>query len=290
MTMLTPATQAEPIPAPGTAAPRAPVAESGLDFTTHTDLTMATVYGPVPSRRYGTTLGLNLSPAGEKYCPLRCTYCQLGPEKRRAPPVFPELATLAAELAETLQRVAAGSHRLHALVLSGNGEATLHPQFAQAIDVILRGRDAWAPGVPTVLLTCATELRHPEVRAAVARLDEVAIKLDAGTQSTYDRLEMPWQPTPVRSIAESAGLLPNAILQTMLVTGSVDNTTPAEVDAWLDLVRVARPRRVDLYTLDRPPVEKKLRKASPEVMAAIAARVVAEAGVPCRVFAHGLDD
>lgn len=261
----------------------------GMNVRGHTDLAMTTVYGPVASRRYGTTLGLNLSPSGGKVCPLRCRYCQLGPEKRGAPPVFPTMATLISEIDSALERLAKGPEHLDALVLSGNGEAALHPEFAQAIDVIVRSRDAWAPGVPIVLLTCGTELRHPGIRSVVARLDEVAVKLDAGTQVTYDRLNMPWQATPVHSIAEAAGLLPNAIVQTMLVTGSVDNTQPEEVDAWLDLVRIARPRRVDLYTLDRPPVDNSLRRASSTVMTQVAARVEAESGVPCRVFALGFE-
>lgn len=265
-----------------------PVDPGSPDPRAHTELAMATVYGPAPSRRYGVTLGLNLLPPDHKRCSLRCTYCQLGAEGRHDAPL-PAIARFDAELRTRLAQIRQAGAHLDALVLSGNGETTLHPELDAAVDVLLRLRDELAPGVRTVLLTAGTELHRPEVRAAVARLDEVAVKLDAGTTRTYARLNMPWQPTEPRTIAEATALLPNAVVQTLLVQGSVDNATDAEIDAWLDLVALARPRRVDLYTLARPPLERKLRPVPAATLERVAARVRA-LGVPCRTFPEGLTD
>lgn len=265
-----------------------PVDPSAPDPRAHIDLALATVYGPAPSRRYGVSLGLNLLPAEHKRCSLRCTYCQLGAEGRHDAPL-PTIARFDAELRVRLQQIRDAGGHLDALVLSGNGETTLHPDLAAAVDVLLRLRDELAPGVRTVLLTAGTELHRPEVRAAVARLDEVAVKLDAGTTKMYARLNMPWQPTEPGTLAEAAALLPNAVVQTLLVQGSVDNTAPAEIDAWLALVERARPRRVDLYTLARPPLERRLRPVSAATLERVAARVRA-LGLPCRTFAEGLTD
>ncbi|MSP93426.1 MAG: hypothetical protein EXR79_16805 [Myxococcales bacterium] len=264
------------------------------DRATHTDLTADCVYGPVPSRRYGTTLGLNLLPVDEKHCTLRCTYCQLGGENPRKSKTFPPIAQYARELGAALQALAATGtlrgHAIDALVFSGNGDATMHPDLTAAVDVTLALRERWAPGVPIVLLTGGTELVRADVRQAVARLDEVAVKVDAGSQQVFERLDMPWRPIALADIVAAASELPNAVVQTLLVQGSVDNTTPAEIDLWLGHLRTARPLRADVHTLDRPPIEKKLRKVPAVVLEAVAARARAEAGVACRTFAGGLDD
>lgn len=258
-----------------------------LDPKVHSELSPRTVYGPVPSRRYGVTLGLNLSPQGEKRCGLRCTYCQIGPERGpNRPVVYADLDRLRAEVTQA-QREA--QLPINAWVLSGNGEATLHPQFPQAVALLRELRDQLAPQMPIVLLTSGTELGDPEILHACQLLDEVAVKLDAGTQAMYQRLDMPWEPLAVDAVPRWASQLPQAIAQTMLVQGSVDNTVDAEIAAYLDLLDLMGPKRVDLYTLARPPVEKALRPASPEALQRVADQVAAR-GFAVRVFGEGLDD
>lgn len=244
------------------------------------------VYGPAVSRRYGVTLGLNLLPLGAKVCPFRCAYCQLGVQRRTQHGPFPPLADLEADLATALQR--GDLPHLDHLVFSGNGESTLHPEFERAVDGVLRLRDRHRPGLPVVLLTCGTELDRPAVARAAARLDEVAVKLDVGTQRLLATLVVPWQPLDLQAIALATARLPNAVVQTMLVTGRVDNTHDAAVCAWLDLVRQARPRRVDLYTLDRPAPDPRLRPAPIGRMAAIARSAEAFLQVPCRALGPGV--
>jgi len=248
----------------------------------HTQLAATTVYGPALSRRYGTSLGLNVSPFTSKRCPFRCAYCQLGAEKRGADAGFPSLTSLEAELARALDRPTGIDH----LVFSGNGEATLHPEFHQAVDIVLRVRDDCQPGLPVVLLTCGTELSRPVVYAAAARLAEVSVKLDAGTKRTLAQLDLPRRPLEPAQVADWIASLPNAVVQTMLVTGRIDNTEDAEIEAWLALVRRANPRRVDLYTLDRPSLDRRLTAATPARMQAIGVRVRNEIGMACRVFPH----
>lgn len=258
-----------------------------LDPRVHSDLAAQCVYGPVPSRRYGVTLGLNLSPPGEKRCSLRCTYCQIGPET--LPKRAVEFASAADLLAQVEHAAVLAELPIAAWVLSGNGEATLHPEFALIVAKLRELRGRVAAGTPLVLLTSGTELIRPEIRAACATLDEVAVKLDAGTQQLYERLNMPWDPLSCAAVADAARQLPNVVAQALLVQGSVDNTTDLEVSAWMGLVRRMSPRRVDLYTLARPPIERGLLPASAEAMSAVAQRL-RDRGVQVRVFGQGLDD
>ncbi len=247
----------------------------------HSELAPHTVYGPVPSRRYGVTLGINLLPLGDKHCTFRCTYCQLGPEKHHnTPHAFPSLATLEREVAAALVEKPA----IDALVISGNGEPTLYPQLEEALVILARLRDAHLPGRAIVVLTAGTELHRPEVRAALRHVDEVAVKLDAGTQATFAKLDMPWQPLQLDALVAAAAQLPGVAIQTILVRGRVDNTTEAEVTAWLARVQQIQPRRVDLYTLDRKPIDQALEMVPLAVARGIVARVEA-LGIACRVFA-----
>lgn len=251
------------------------------DFSAHSALALGVVYGPVPSRRYGVTLGINLLPPGQKLCTFRCTYCQLGPQRTHADHAdFPSVDTVRAELTEAL----AQPRGVDALVISGNGEPTLHPQLAEVLTAIAQTRDRLLPGRPIVLLTAGTELHRPEVRAALAALDEVAVKLDAGTQATFAQLDMPWQGLQLDELTAAMSLLPGVTVQTILTQGRVDNTTPEEVDGFVGRLRQIRPARVDLYTLDRQPVDRQLRPVSMALALEIAGRVEA-AGFACRAFA-----
>ena len=135
-----------------------------------------------------------------------------------------------------------------------------------------------------MVLTAGTELHRPDVRAALARVDEVAFKLDAGTQAVFEKLDMPWQALSLDALTEAAAQLRGVAVQTILVRGRVDNTTEAEVTAWLARIRAIGPKRVDLYTLDRKPIDHALEMVPQIVARAIAAQVEA-LGIPCRVFA-----
>ncbi len=164
------------------------------------------------------------------------------------------------------------------------GEPTLHPQLEAALALLAGLRDAHLPGRAIVVLTAGTELHRPDVRVALRHVDEVAVKLDAGTQAVFAQLDMPWQPLQLDTLTESAAQLEGVAVQTILVRGRVDNTTEAEVAAWLARIRRIQPKRVDLYTLDRKPIDRALELVPLGVAESIAAQVRA-LGVPCRVFA-----
>src|SRR3989344_7422643 len=106
---------------------------------------MDLVYGPVKSLRYGTTLGINLL-GGEKVCSYDCVYCSLGPttltmNKARKDYVFPTLEQISA----AFKTYIAKSVPMEAIVVSGNGEPTLHPEFDEAMKRILGLRQEHLP-------------------------------------------------------------------------------------------------------------------------------------------------
>ncbi|MCU0255420.1 MAG: hypothetical protein MUF60_01640, partial [Vicinamibacterales bacterium] len=146
-------------------------------------------------------------------------------------------------------------------------------------------RDEVAPATPIGVLSNSSTAHLPPIRAALARLDERGMKLDAGTQEGLRRVNA--TATPIERIVEALSTLPDVVLQAMFVCeprGRVDNATPEAVQAWLSAVARIRPREVQIYTLARGPAWADLQPVTTERLDEIAAQVRA-IGVPAHVFA-----
>jgi wyosine [tRNA(Phe)-imidazoG37] synthetase (radical SAM superfamily) len=238
-------------------------------------LTAGIIYGPGPSRRYGTTLGVNLAPSNRKACRLSCVYCQLG-HFRGLPKdsEFPEPAAVGAALE------AATGAPIDAIVLCGNGEPALHPRFPEVVDELRRARDRAFPRRPIVCLTSGSELGRPEVVEALRLLDEVAVKLDAGRCATLRRVALAEGPVCVDWLTWRIRALGDAVVQTCFFEGPLTNASDEEVDAWIVAVRATEARRVDIFTIDRPPPTERLVPVAPERLQQIAERLRAAVPIP----------
>ena len=269
----------------GELAPHAPIPASDESRQAARDrahgLADGIVYGPVPSRRYGLNYGINLLPPSRKVCNWNCVYCQLGYTTEREPsdggfPTPDELERCLSAL-----EPAPGSE---AFVVCGNGEPTLHPRFPDMVDVLVRVRDRRFPGLRLVCLSNGGEAWRPSVLAALKRLDEVGLKLDAGDERLLHRVNLPIRPASVESQIRSAKRIRHAVVQSCFFQGPVDNTTPEAVGPWLDAVARAMPIRVDLYTLSRSTPSPKLRAAPLERLHAIADALRPRIDAPVEVY------
>ena len=245
------------------------------------DLQSGLVYGPVRSRRLGTSLGVNLSPPGRKTCNFNCAYCQYGWTNFPVRGVFPPPA----DVVEAVDRALAANPDVDTITVAGNGEPTLHPGFAPIAEGLFAVRARRAPAAKLALLSNGSTLDRMDVKYSLARFDTRCMKLDAGDATTFRRVNAPGLPL-ARLIAglRSVGHL---TLQSMFVRdedGVIDNTTPRAVDAWLEAVDRVRPESVDIYTLARTPARDTLRPAPAPVLEAIGARVAA-LGIRTRVVA-----
>jgi wyosine [tRNA(Phe)-imidazoG37] synthetase (radical SAM superfamily) len=242
------------------------------------------VYGPVRSRRLGISLGVNVLPDGAKICNFTCAYCQYGwtpsPHAARGHAGWPEPAAIAGAVEAAL----ACAPRVDRITLAGNGEPTLHPRFGEIVERLRDVRAARAPRARLAVLSNATTAAEPLVAAALVRLDECHMKLDAGDAATLKAINgVAVDPeATIAALAQLGGVT----LQALFVRdpqGPADNTTPAALGAWLAAVRRVRPMGVHVYSLDRTPALKRLEAAPRPVLDAIAARVEAM-GIPARVF------
>lgn len=247
-----------------------------------------TVYGPVHSRRYGRALGLNLVPAGTKVCSFDCIYCECGfthpGSLTEEPATFPAVEALLGETARVLEELAKAGRNPDAIVLSGNGEPTLHPEFSKITRELVEVRRRHAPAAKLVLLTNGTTLAKSEIRAAVRLYQDRVIKLDAGREATFQKLCRPLVPITLDEMVRRLRSVRPYVLQAMFIHEPVDNAAPEEIAAWIERVREAEPASVQIYSLDRAPADPRCRPVSREELGAIADRLRAATGLEVNVF------
>lgn len=216
------------------------------------------LYGPVPSRRLGYSLGVDLLPF--KTCSLSCVYCQLGKTPRttvRRKKYFSEKQILN-ELKEFLKT----GIQVDFITFSGSGEPTLNSSIGNLIRKIKK-----ITGKPVAVLTNSTLLARPSVRKELEAADVVVPSLDAADQKTFEKVNRPHPSLKAREIIE--GLIKfrrqfrgELWLEILLVRGL--NDSPAHLKKLKEAVEKINPDRIHLNTVVRPPAEKRARPLSPE--------------------------
>lgn len=240
-----------------------------------------TVFGPIHSRRLGVSLGVNLMPNDGKVCTFDCLYCEAGYNAQGTGKAgISERSEVREALETKLRAMCAAGERLDVITFSGNGEPTLHPDFAGVVDDVLALRDKYYPGVKISVLSNSTRIFTPSVAEALKRVDNNILKLDSAVERTMRLLDRPMSRvfTVARLIEGLKQFGGQCIIQTMLVRGAhegmeIDNTTDAEVDALLAAYRAIGPAEVMLYSLDRPTPESNLRRVERHELERIAERV-----------------
>ena len=251
----------------------------------------STIFGPIHSRRLGVSLGVNLMPSDGKICSFDCLYCEAGYNAQGAGRQgLPSAAQVKTDLRKKLSEMREAGDPLDVITFSGNGEPTLHPQFAEVVDIVVALRDEFYPDARISVLTNSTRIFDPAVAAALERVDNNILKLDSAVEETMRVLDRPNDPafTVERVVEGLRRFAGTGIIQTMLLRGThdgreIDNTTPAEIDALIRAYKEILPREVMLYSIDRSTPEENLCKVSHEELSSIAARL-REEGIPVASF------
>lgn len=241
------------------------------------------VYGPIHSRRLGTSLGMEIMPLEHKLCTFDCVYCECGWNQPIVHPILPTRDEIKTALESKLSAMAAKGDALDVITFSGNGEPTLHPDFLPIIQDTCALRDCYYPQAKVSVLSNSTQLGRAEIREALRLCDNRILKLDAGTNTMLKRIDKPVNKqltidTIVEWLAQWKG---DFTLQTCFLRGEhdgqvIDNTTSEELEAWYAIVRQLRPKQIMIYVIDRQTPEERLEKISRERMEQIAAPLIAE--------------
>ena len=210
---------------------------------------MRYVFGPVPSRRLGFSLGVDLT--GTKRCSLDCIYCQLGPTRHETVARRPYVSIT--EIITELKRTLRGNQRIDFITLSGSGEPTLNSKIGPLIKAIRR-----TTAIPVAVLTNSTLLAQPRVAQALLAADVVAPSLDAATQAVFRKINRPHKSLKIAQIIKALVEFRRQFtgqlwLEILFVKGV--NDSAAEVSHLVRQVKRIKPDKVHLNTVVRPPAD-----------------------------------
>ena len=231
------------------------------------------VYGPIHSRRLGTSLGVNLMPTDGKLCTFNCVYCECGWNQPISHPHLPTRQQVRDALEKALQQ----SVSIDVITFSGNGEPTLHPDILYIMRDTFDLRNKYAPNARIAVLSNSTQIFRPEVREALVLVDDRILKLDSAIESTFQLIDQPVNADlrVEQIVAYLKSFHGDFILQTCFLKGEyngqqIDNTTPEELEAWYQVVRDLSPKQVMMYVIDRQTPCTTLEKISRDQMFKIA--------------------
>ena len=250
-----------------------------------------TIFGPVISRRLGVSLGINLLPNDSKLCSFNCIYCECGwnPEKRDQKVTLPKRSEVKRLLKEELLKMKSESLRPDVITFAGNGEPTMHPDFAGIIEDTIEVRNEFCPAAKIAVLSNSTMLHKPAVVEALNKVDDNILKLDSGIRETILFLDQPVGKFDlIKLIANLKQFEGNLIIQTMFIRGKFngqffDNTTESEISAWKELLREIRPKSVMIYTIARDTPTGDLQNIPVTELEQIASTVRDELGLEVQV-------
>lgn len=228
-----------------------------------------TVFGPIHSRRLGSSLGINLLPQKGKICNFDCIYCECGWNRDGLQDkTLPSAADVRNALENKLRSLRAEGVGIDSITFSGDGEPTLNPEFPQIIDDTLALRGRYYPEAAVSVLSNATRAHIPEVFKALRKVDNPIMKIDAPTADLAARINNPAPGYDPLKVADALrGFGGNFVLQTMFLKSSnFDSSSPEVLDGWMQIVRDLRPREIMVYTIARPTPQQGLEKFSEEQM------------------------
>lgn len=217
------------------------------------------IFGPVKSRRLGVSLGINLLPTKKKICNFNCIYCECGwtLDIEKAVSRLPGREEVYTALERKLAALNKKNLAPDVITFAGNGEPTLHPDFPAIIDDSISLRDKYFPKARIAVLSNATTISNPLIKAALLKVDQNILKLDSAFDSTIKIHNQPRININVEELINCLiGFNGKVIIQTLFLRGThkgkaIDNTTPVEINAWLKAIERIKPSEVMIYTISR---------------------------------------
>jgi len=220
------------------------------------------IFGPVPSRRLGRSLGIDPIPL--KTCNWNCVYCQLG-RTRPLTNTRREYSPSADILAEV--EIALASHQpgeIDWITFVGSGEPTLHTDLGRMI------RQAKTlTNLPVAVITNGSLCYIPKVRAELAEADAVLPSLDAGNARLYRKINRPWPKLTFERLVEGLvtfrqEYIGKLWIEVMLLRGV--NDTDEALKEIASAISEIRPDQVHLLLPVRPPAESWVQPADETVL------------------------
>ena len=206
------------------------------------------IFGPIQSRRFGLSLGIDLSPE-HKSCNFDCLYCELKPAKVTDAITNPPLVTsVISEVKEALQEY----QNIDVITITANGEPTLYPY----LDVLVDEFNNIKKDKKLLILSNASTISDLKIQEILKKIDIVKLSLDCATAKCFKKIDRPIKNVSIENIINSLVTFRNKfhntlILEILVVLGVNDKTE--EFNALKKVLDKINPDRIDLGTIDRPP-------------------------------------
>lgn len=206
------------------------------------------IFGPVPSRRFGISLGVDLSPS-TKQCNFDCLYCELEKAKTvDTMTVYPTVFEVITAIKDALIK----HPKIDVITITANGEPTLYPNLPQLIDEITKIKGT----TKTMILSNGSTIYDKKIFDALLKLDTVKLSLDCVSQKCFKKLDRIHEGIDIEKMIESMiefrKETKNRLVLEILFVKTL-NDSDEEIDLLFKTVQKINPHRVDIGTIDRPP-------------------------------------
>jgi len=206
------------------------------------------IFGPVQSRRFGLSLGIDLSP-NKKQCNFDCLYCELSPAKTMDS--YEDVANpedIVLQLKEALEK----HKNIDVITITANGEPTLYPHLKELIELI----NGFKENTQTLILSNGSTIANLEVQESLMLLDQVKLSLDCISEKCFKRLDRVDKSINLTALKESMKQFSKRYKGTLLIEVLfVENINDKdeEIELLNETLKQINPTRVDIGTIDRPP-------------------------------------
>ena len=206
------------------------------------------IFGPINSRRFGMSLGIDLSPK-QKSCNFDCVYCEL---KGTKPVEEIENPPSVNEIISALKEALKAHQNIDVITLTANGEPTLYPCLKELIVKVneIKGK------AKTLILSNGSGARDQKICEALQGLDIVKFSLDSAVQSTFKKIDRNKSGIEINELIKAMAKFRKEfkgelVLEILVVSGF--NDKEEEFIALNEAINEIAPHRVDVGTIDRPP-------------------------------------
>lgn len=215
------------------------------------------VFGPVISRRLGRSLGINILPIESKLCNYNCIYCECGFSKIYDFKSVPDINLISSAIENRFRELSVNKNTVDAITFAGNGEPTIHPEFAQIVDETIRLRDKYLSGTDIIVLTNATRLENIDVTKALNKIEKAILKIDTLIQDDFELINCPQENIIINQLPKKIKThINNIYIQTMFFKANFqgknfDNTSQVSLSLYYQALSYLSPLQVMIYSIAR---------------------------------------
>lgn len=209
------------------------------------------VFGPIPSRRFGMSLGLDLSP-NSKQCNFDCLYCELSYAKT----ISKQIDVISVQEIIDALKVALENHKnIDVITFTANGEPTLYPHLSELVDEV----DKIKGDIKTLILSNGANIYEEDIQQTLSKIDIVKLSLDCVSGECFKKLDRMDCSVDTSKIVD--GMIEfrklhkkQLIIETLFV--KTLNDKEKEIEKIYEALKRIKPDRIDIGTIDRPPAYK----------------------------------